>query len=180
MFALILGDKIVQVEMEAFPVAADLQWVECPDDCTTDWQCADGICSAPAISLDQIKDNKNAELKAACEAACRAGWTSEALGAPYIYDTDKDRDQITLTALAVAALQQMMLGNTEWVYDVTCTDVASGVKAMRPHTSAQLAQVGTEVQAMIKDNKARFYLLLADLDTAYAAGDAAAMLAVSW
>lgn len=129
------------------------------------------------VDLEAVRARKIAELKTACEAACRAGWISSALGAPHTYDTDKDRDQVTLTALAVAALQQIMLGNIEWTYDVTCTD-AAGVKTMRPHTAAQLAQVGTEVQAMIKHNKERYYQLLAELEAAFQAGDAETMLAI--
>ena len=174
------GNKIVQVSEADFPVAASLEWVDCPDNCTVGWNYSSGICSAPVVDLGQLMAAKIADLKAACEASCRSGWTSSALGVPYIYDTDKDRDQVTLTALAVAALQQIMLGNAEWTYDVTCTDALSGIKAMRPHTAAQLAQVGTEIQAMIKDYKVRYYGLLSDLETAFSAGDAQAMSAVVW
>jgi hypothetical protein len=129
------------------------------------------------VDFGNLRARKIADLKASCEAACRTGWISSALGAPHTYDTDKDRDQVTLTALAVAALQQIMLGNTAWTYDVTCAD-AAGVKTMRPHTAAQLAQVGTEVQEMIKDNKARYYQLLAELEAAFQDGDEQAILAI--
>jgi hypothetical protein len=132
------------------------------------------------VDLDKRRARQIAALKASCEAACRAGWTSEALGAPHIYDTEKDRDQVTLTALAVAALQQIMLGNTAWTCDVTCTAVASGIKAMRPHTAAQLAQVGTEVQAMIAGHKQRYYTVVAELEAAFQAGDAEAMRVINF
>lgn len=132
------------------------------------------------IDLAALYERQMTQLKTGCEAACRGGWTSEALGAPHTYDTDKDRDQVTLTALAVAALQQIMLGNTAWTYDVTCT-AADGVKAMRPHNATQLAQVGTEVQGAIASYKTIYYQKLAALDAAYAANDPDAMLSlVSW
>jgi len=131
-----------------------------------------------ADALKLLKANIVTELKQACEAACRAGWISEALGAPHTYETDKDRDQVTLTALAVAAMEAMGTDPT-WTCPVTCID-ASGVKGMVDHTADQLAQVGREVQLMIATNKATYYQLLADLETAYQAGDEAAMQAVVW
>lgn len=138
------------------------------------WVLADSL-----LSLDDLLVKKITELKAGCESACRSGWTSDALGSPHTYDTDKDRDQVTLTALSVAAMESMVQGNTDWTYDVTCTD-GDGVKSMRTHTATQMAQIGHEVQIMIASYKATYYAKKTTLDAAYAAGDQAAMMAVTW
>ena len=37
MKALILNNQIVQVEQKAFPVAPELIWLDCPENCTTEW-----------------------------------------------------------------------------------------------------------------------------------------------
>lgn len=131
------------------------------------------------IDLDALYARQLAGLKAGCEGACRAGWTSSALGTPHFYETEKDRDQYTLASVSLAALHQIVLGNTAATIPVTCVD-ADGVKLMRLHTVDQVAQVGVEVQTMITTNKDRYEQLLAALNVAYDAGDDAAMLAVSW
>lgn len=37
MKALLLNNKVVQIEAEEFPVAPILMWVECPDNCQVGW-----------------------------------------------------------------------------------------------------------------------------------------------
>lgn len=47
MYALILNNEIVQIELNTFPVAAPLIWVQCPDNCTLAWTYANGVFTAP-------------------------------------------------------------------------------------------------------------------------------------
>lgn len=124
------------------------------------------IVSNLLLPLDALLDKKIGQLKAACEVACRSGWTSDALGAPHTYDTDKDRDQIYLLALNDAAL-------------VSCTDEA-GVKKMRPHNIIQALQVSDEVRTMLTENKVKYYTKKESLEAAYAANDQEGMLKVRY
>ncbi len=42
-----VGERVAQVESDesAFPVAAPLFWMDCPDDCVADqWYCINGVC----------------------------------------------------------------------------------------------------------------------------------------
>lgn len=48
------NNRVVQVEVEEniFPIAEPLYWIDCPDDCTTDWTYVYGIFYPPvAIEL---------------------------------------------------------------------------------------------------------------------------------
>lgn len=67
MFALIgLNNKILEVKTEIFEVHPDLRWIECSDNCTTNWV-FDGenfIEPEPIIkSSDEIKQEFNAALQ---------------------------------------------------------------------------------------------------------------------
>ena len=42
------NNRICQVEETDFPVAPSLEWVICPDDCTTEWTYVDGVFEPPA------------------------------------------------------------------------------------------------------------------------------------
>ena len=48
MRALIHNTRIVQIVAEDFPVHKDLHFIDCADDCTTDWTLVDGVPTAPA------------------------------------------------------------------------------------------------------------------------------------
>ena len=48
MKALIFNNKIVQVAAADFPVNASMQWLDCPEGCTTEWTYTDGVFSPPA------------------------------------------------------------------------------------------------------------------------------------
>lgn len=47
MKALILRGQIIQVAAQEFVVHPDYKWVDCPDDCTTDWLVIDGVITRP-------------------------------------------------------------------------------------------------------------------------------------
>ncbi|MBU0680090.1 MAG: hypothetical protein KKD73_01590 [Proteobacteria bacterium] len=127
--------------------------------------------------LSKLKGKIITDLKVACDANCRGGLESSQLGTPHTYETTTDRDQANLNALTSAALKNMATAG--WTQNMTCID-AAGIKARRSHTAAQLAEVGEGAQLMISGNIDKFWNLLADLETAYLAGNQTAMLAVIW
>jgi len=47
MKALILDNIIVDVQESEFEVHESMIWVDCPNDCTTDWSYSDGVFSEP-------------------------------------------------------------------------------------------------------------------------------------
>jgi len=60
MYALIQDNNIVQVAAEQFPVHPSMTWVECPDDCTTQWQYEDGQCVEP-VPVEVSKEDVERE-----------------------------------------------------------------------------------------------------------------------
>jgi hypothetical protein len=59
MKALIFKEKVVQVEEIEFPVAKDLVWVDCPNDCVPGWIYENGAVHAPIIPQKSIEDILN-------------------------------------------------------------------------------------------------------------------------
>lgn len=119
------------------------------------------------INADAAKAAKLARLKAACSEAIRAGVVSSALGSPHLYDTDKDSDQLNLVGAGLLGLD----------IAYTCTDIATGIKAQRVHTAAQMAQVYHEGVALKGGMIGHLNDLRTQLD---AATDIAAVDAVVW
>lgn len=142
-----------------------------------DYEVVGGAWTKRADSLDRLRAKKTSELKQACEVSCRSGLTSSALGTPHTYETEKDKDQLSLIAFAVAAINN--IGDADWRQTVTCVD-AGGTRARVEHTAAQLIQVSEDVQQMISGHVDTLYIKLDELRTAYEASDEAAMLAVNW
>ncbi|MCK9818599.1 hypothetical protein M1B35_31885, partial [Pseudomonas sp. MAFF 302046] len=104
----------------------------------------------------------------ACETAITAGFWSEALGTAHQYGSQLD-DQLNLTGVILAGLDSLY----------ACRD-AEGVKDFRPHTAAQLRQVGDDftlykLQLLQKANG-----LKQKLDEALANADMDALAAVTW
>lgn len=65
-------DRIAQVEHDdmVFQVAPGLEWVDCPDDCTTEWSYNNGQFIAPTepeITLEEAKAAKLTEINAAVD-----------------------------------------------------------------------------------------------------------------
>jgi hypothetical protein len=52
------NNRICQVQEQDFPVAKPLEWVVCPDDCTTKWTYVDGVFKPPVIPAPTADDNK--------------------------------------------------------------------------------------------------------------------------
>ena len=98
-----------------------------------------------ALLLKEAKQDKLAELSAACVAQIYEGFNSSALGAPYLYPA-KDKDQANLSASVTASLIPSLPAN--WSTDFWCAD-SEGVWALRPHTAVQIQQVGLDGKAAI-------------------------------
>ncbi len=66
MKALIVNNKVVQVEINEFPVVPEFIWVECPDNCQPGWDYINGELIAPVIPGKTIEEKilefKNALL----------------------------------------------------------------------------------------------------------------------
>lgn len=73
----IQNNRIAQVAAADFPIAAPLYWVDCPDDCTTEWSFDGEGFSPPVIPVIPLADLK-ASLIAAIDdrvAAIYSRWT---------------------------------------------------------------------------------------------------------
>lgn len=109
-----------------------------------------------------------AAINRACDIAITAGFTSGALGAPHQYSSQLD-DQLNLTGAILRGLDM----------PYACRD-EQGVKAFRLHTAEQLRQVGDDFTLYKLQLLQRANELKQQLDLALAAGDAEAMLAITW
>jgi len=47
------NNQICQIEQTSFPVADPLYWIECPDNCTTEWMFKDGSFLPPEVNVEQ-------------------------------------------------------------------------------------------------------------------------------
>ena len=43
------NNRIVQVELNEFPIAEPLYWIDCPDETVTNWLYSDGLASPPPV-----------------------------------------------------------------------------------------------------------------------------------
>lgn len=106
---------------------------------------ADGIFTAPTVSLDTLKAQQTASVRDACQQAIFAGFASDALGSAHTYPA-KATDQTNLQASVLASL---LPGNaTDWTTPFWCAD-ASGTWAYVSHTAAQIQQAGRDGKAAI-------------------------------
>lgn len=94
----------------------------------------------PGPSLDEVKVSQVAVITAACAADIVGGFTSTALGESFTYPSSPT-DQANLNA-AASASRQPGLGES-WVTYFYCAD-AAGVWARRPHSAAEIQQVGMD------------------------------------
>lgn len=126
-----------------------------------------------ATGLHQAKTAKLAELKAACRAIIEAGFTSSALGEPHSYPAT-DTDQRNLHAAVLASLLPNL--PDDWTTPAWCRD-STGQWARRPHTVAQIQQVGREGKQAIDAAVQRKAEREAEVLTANSASD---VFAIVW
>ena len=113
-----------------------------------DCQPGDREATAAEVAAKRLGDvvaSKLAALDIGCKAAIYAGFSSSALGAKYIYPA-KDTDQSNLQASVLASMYSNL--PTDWTTPFWCAD-ESGAWAMRPHTAAQIQQVGIDGKSAI-------------------------------
>ena len=108
------------------------------------------------------------ELSAACEAAITSGFTSDALGTVYRYDSQLE-DQINLTSA--------LLNDQSTLYP--CRDDA-GTKMFLEHSPEQLRAVSGAFAAFKLKLLQQNNMLKEQADQALAAGDLEALQAITW
>lgn len=95
--------------------------------------------------LQAHKDAKAVELSTLCRDAITAGFESDALGDLHLYPS-KETDQLNLAGSVTDSLLPDL--PPDWTTPFWCADM-TGEWAMRPHTAAQIQQVGREAKARI-------------------------------
>lgn len=65
MKALILNDRVVQIEQQEFPVAQPLYWIECPKECTTNWTYTNNeFLPQPQPTPEELQEQINQKARA--------------------------------------------------------------------------------------------------------------------
>lgn len=123
--------------------------------------------------LVQAQAAQCANIDAACAAAITAGFQSAALGADYTYPS-KLTDQTNLQANVLASLMPDL--PQDWTCPQICAD-QQGSWAQRPHTAAQIQQVGLDGKAAIQTCLNKNATLQAQIS---AASSVAAVEAIQW
>lgn len=97
------------------------------------------------LDLNNLKNSKSKYVDQACKTAIVSGFVSYALGKPYHYPS-KVTDQQNL---AVSVLASYDPDNApDWTTPFWCSD-AAGEWAFRPHTAAQIREVGRDAKTAI-------------------------------
>ncbi len=122
----------------------------------------------PPASLEDVRDEKLLKINEAAELAIVSGFSSSALGASHIYQSDRD-DQLNLIGMVADGIDGLF----------KCED-GDKVKEYRLHTVAQLKQVLSDGKVVKLDHLQRAAVLKAQILSAYEAGDRDALEAVVW
>lgn len=110
------------------------------------------------LILAAQKKCKISELSEQCQASIFNGFTSEALGSPYLYEGGYE-DQINISTLGTAGMDSPL----------TCIDPETGIKEPRLHTAAQLHQVFLDGAAFKVQQIQKYYALKAQVEQAMSA-----------
>lgn len=121
-----------------------------------------------SLDLAQLHAGKMAEINAACTAGITGGFASSALGTTHRYGSALD-DQLNLTGLILSGVDSVC----------ACRD-EQGVKAYRPHTAAQLRQVGDDFTTFKLVWLRQANTLKQQLDQALDNADRLALEAITW
>lgn len=123
----------------------------------------------PKATLDEhklalIKKNKISELSSNCEKAIIGGFTSNALGAEYLYDSE-EVDQINLIGAVTSTAPTAAEPNGYSSY-YACRDISTGVKSYIEHTHFVLRQVMADGALFKLNLLQRFHMLRTQVETA--------------
>lgn len=131
------------------------------------WRNGEWVDDIPA-TLVRVHQEQTERINSHCENALTGGFGSNALGAMHRYGSQTD-DQLNLIGVILAGRDVLY----------ACRDEA-GTKDYRPHTFAQIRQVGDDLTAFRQLQLQKANAFKQALDQALAAGDLAALQAVSW
>ena len=131
------------------------------------------LSSPPEPPLADVKERRNLSIKASCGAAITGGFTSSALGGPHTYPSDQN-SQANLAANVLSSMYPDL--KADWITPQLCAD-AEGDWVYRPHTAAQIQQVGLDGKAAILACLTRIDALRKAIDSA---ADVAAVQAINW
>jgi len=58
MFALVFQNKVIQIEMQSFPVCDEMIWIDCTNlpDCDIGWDCYNNILTPPLIPIPTYEE----------------------------------------------------------------------------------------------------------------------------
>lgn len=118
-----------------------------------------------AVDLSLYKQDKSQSILQACQVAIVSGFVSYALGDPYHYPS-KTLDQQNLAASVLASYDPE--NAFDWTTPFWCSD-AAGEWAFRPHTAAQIREVGRDAKSTIIAYQLRNESLQAEISAAISA-----------
>lgn len=125
-----------------------------------------------AVDLSLYKRDKSRSILQACQLAIVSGFVSYALGQPYHYPS-KTLDQQNLAASVLASYDPD--NAPDWTTPFWCSD-AAGEWAFRPHTAAQIREVGRDAKTAIIAYQFKNEGLQADISAATTVEEIAAIL----
>jgi hypothetical protein len=163
-----------EVTESAWYCAVSSRWVASPPSTNHEWNGNDWELNAEleasqrARELADAYQVSTAAINTKCEATITGGFWSDALGERHQYSSQLD-DQLNLTGVILAGLDSLY----------ACRD-EQGLKAFRPHTFAQLRQVGDDFTLFKLQLLQHANDLKQQLDQALAAGDLEAIERVTW
>lgn len=132
----------------------------------------DGAWQSLPPNLDALRAARVQGLRADCAADIVGGFSSSALGAAHQYPSAQT-DQINLMGSVTASLLPDLA--PEWETPFWCADGA-GMWAFRPHSAAQIQQVGADGKAHVVAAQATLDGLVTHLATAATPEDIAAIV----
>ena len=121
-----------------------------------------GISEAKIKSFDELKLDKSNELAAACRLEITSGFPSSALGAEHLYPSNTT-DQINLSGTIQRSLLSSATASESYLF--LCAD-ESNFWEYRPHTAAQIQQVGVDAYAFILNARVKNSTLQAQVESA--------------
>lgn len=135
------------------------------------WSGTEWVEAAP--DLTALKVTRLIELRSACTAAITGGFLSEALGDAFSYPSTSN-DQINLMGSVTGSILSDL--PADWTTPFWCADT-NGEWSFRPHTAAEIQQVGWDGKAHVVACQMKLETLSARLAGAASAAEVAA---VSW
>ena len=163
--------SIVQVveDVDIFPIAPELEWLDVPDDCEPyRWTVSEGVAIGPdpAEELAAAKRQQLDRANHGMTRMLRRGFVSSALGAPHRYDCEPHNVANLTTAVAVGGARE-----------ITCDAEDGTPRAPRVHAPQQLRQLLDDLNTHVDVLRFQLRDLRDQLDLA---DDLESVRAVTW